>query len=148
MRRREIKFKIIESTGCHEMTSHKPNTHGYPKIWKNGKSVNAHRVLYEEKFGEIKDKLQVMHICDNVLCINMNHMKLGTIFENAQDRNNKGRNNPPYGERSGTSKLTSDQVLEIRKSKNISQYDLAKKYYVSQSTISRNMNVKRWKHLI
>jgi predicted XRE-type DNA-binding protein len=44
------------------------------------------------------------------------------------------------------SKLTEEQVLEIRKS-NLSQTELALKYNVKQPLISSIINKRKWKHL-
>lgn len=55
---------------------------------------------------------------------------------------------PKKGVKNGASKLTEKQVLEIRKIGN-SMYkkDIAKKYKVGSSTISRVLNNINWKHI-
>lgn len=137
---------VVDEHGCWNCTSHRPNTHGYPQLWKNGKNHNMHRVLFEEKNGPIGLGLVIRHICDNRSCINIEHMLPGTALENAQDRNSRDRNNPPVGERSGTAKLTEDQIQEIRSS-TTGQQALADRFGINQSQVSRIKNRKRWSHV-
>ena len=35
--------------------------------------------------------LNVLHVCDNALCCNPNHLYLGTQIDNIKDRDMKGR---------------------------------------------------------
>jgi hypothetical protein len=55
-----------------------------------GHPHRAHRVSYTEFKGPIGDKL-VLHECDNRLCINPEHLWLGTQMENVKDMIDKGR---------------------------------------------------------
>jgi hypothetical protein len=136
----------VDSNGCWNCTSHHLNTHGYPGVWKDGRGQNLHRVLYEEAFRPLAPEEVARHTCDNRLCINLDHVIPGTHRENMDDRNKRNRHNPPVGVRSGTHKLTPEQVRSIRES-NGSQYALAAQYGVNQSTISRIKQGERWAHL-
>ena len=65
---------------------------GYPRIKLRGRGdVYAHRVSYEAFHGLIPDGLEVCHHCDVPLCVNPNHLFLGTHRENFQDASRKGR---------------------------------------------------------
>lgn len=55
------------------------------------RSLSAHRVAFELEFGEITNGLFVLHRCDTPLCINPDHLFLGTQKENCQDTARKGR---------------------------------------------------------
>lgn len=44
----------------------------------------AHRVVYEDAYGEIPEGLEVDHLCENKLCINPEHMELVTHRENTK----------------------------------------------------------------
>lgn len=91
----------------------KPNPKGYGSIGVSGKTYRAHRVSYELAYGPIPDGLNVLHTCDNRICVNPNHLFIGTQLENIQDRDIKGRQT--RGESHPRSKLTEDQVLAMRK---------------------------------
>lgn len=56
---------------------------------------------------------------------------------------------PPIGERSGSAKLSSAEISEIRRlaKSGVRQVDLAKRYGVTQSNISRIASCDTWGHL-
>ena len=54
----------------------------YGQVWHNGRSLFAHRVVYELLVGTIPDGLTLDHLCRNKLCVNPNHLEPVTIQEN------------------------------------------------------------------
>lgn len=107
----------------------------------------AHRASWKIFKGEIPDGLCVLHHCDNRLCVNPDHLFLGTKHDNSQDMISKGRH--LFGQRQWASKLTPENVHEIRSlfKDGVSQKELSKKFGVAWSTISKITRAKRWKHL-
>ena len=99
------------------------------------KNIRAHRFSYELHYGDFPKELFVCHKCDNPSCVAPEHLFLGTHQENMNDMSRKKRGN--IGERHGLSKLTNDQVIEIKiKIKNGDKnVKLAKEYKVSRMTI-------------
>jgi DNA-binding XRE family transcriptional regulator len=51
------------------------------------------------------------------------------------------------GEKVGASKLTEEQVHEIRATKGVIQKELAEKFGVSRATINRIIKRKAWAHV-
>ena len=60
------------------------------------------------------------------------------------DRTKKGRHNPPHGEGHYVSKLTADEVAEIKQSKERT-YVLAEKFNVHWNTIADIRRGRTWK---
>ena len=68
---------------------------GYGKArWKNVLK-QAHRVVWEIHHGEVPEGMVIMHTCDNTLCGNIDHLRLGTQGDNVKDCYDKGRRLAP-----------------------------------------------------
>lgn len=92
----------------------------------------------------------VKHKDDNRSNNVLSNLEWGTQQSNIQDMFDKGRKNH-RGTNNPRSKLTEDQVLEIRNlysTGNFMQKELGIKYGVSQKLISCIITNKNWKHLI
>jgi hypothetical protein len=111
----------------------------------------AHRVSWILEHGEIPDGLWVLHDCDNPPCCNPNHLMLGDNDLNSKHRTERGRNNPPRGERAAAAKLTTSQVIEIRRRAELGplgiQRRLAKEFGVGYKAISKIVTGIRWAHV-
>lgn len=138
---------VKKTDGCWLWTS---STNGrYGTFWLNGKTPRAHRVMFFLHNGHYPP--EVMHTCDNPLCVNPDHLIGGTHTDNMRDARDKGRlvNNAPKGEDNGVSVLTENAVREIRKlrSEGWSQARIAEKFEVNQSQVSRILLGKTWSHV-
>jgi hypothetical protein len=118
--------------------------------------VAAHRMAWELERGPIADGLWVLHRCDNIKCVRPSHLFLGTPVDNVNDRDRKGRGAkgrrisdampPEHGELNPAAKLTEIQVLEIRAAQG-RQVDIASRYGIDQTTVSRIKLRKGWRHV-
>lgn len=120
---------------------------GYGSVWWKGKNYYVHRRAYEEKFGKIPKGLYVCHHCDVKLCINPDHLFLGTAQQNSTDMVQKNRQ--ANGIKNGNRKLTENEVHEIRKNRQngIDIDKLAEIYKVNRSTIRRIVVREIWRHI-
>ena len=106
----------------------------------------AHRVSYMLHYGTIPDGMYVMHTCDNPMCVNPKHLKLGTPLDNIKDCKEKGR--LAVGQNHGRSKLKNDDVQKIRQLDNfMSRAEIARLFKCCPSTVSAILNGKIWKSL-
>ena len=114
------------------------NGGGYGQAYHQGKQISAHRQAWVSAFGTIKEGMCVLHKCDNKLCVNPDHLFLGTHSDNVHDMKKKGRH--------PSMKLTELQVRLILSASG-SQREVADLFDVSQSLISRIKRGEYWKHV-
>lgn len=134
-------------TGCIEWTgSRVPN--GYGQIRRGEVLVLAHRLAWELKHGPIPEGMKVLHTCDNPPCCNEEHLFLGTDADNSADMVAKGRQARQKGEAHGNSKLTENDVLEIRRRlvAGESQRKIAVAFGVHHSTVGGIGRGAMWAH--
>lgn len=138
--------------GCIECISHCKDDCGYTRIKVNGKHERLFRYIYEQKYGKIPKGMVIRHKCDNPSCCNIEHLEIGTPYDNVQDMIKRGRDvyhlSKPkiQGELNGNSKLTKEIVKEIYKNKGkVKIY--CEKYNISASLIWQIRNKKWWKWL-
>ena len=98
--------------------------------------------------GVIPEGLLVCHKCDNGLCVRPDHLFLGTPLDNARDRNSKGRG--VRGTRATFAKLSESDVREVRRLKagGMSQKDIAKRFNISNGTITHIKTRSTWDWLV
>lgn len=117
---------------------------GYGACLVDGKQVDVHRYICEHAHGvPPTPSHDAAHNCGNPPCISGRHLRWATRTENMDDCLIHGTR--PRGERHGISKLTSEQVREIRAlSGKMLQRDIGARYGVKQITISQIITRKNW----
>jgi HNH endonuclease len=122
---------------------------GYGQMRFGGTRKYTHRISWEIHYGEIPKNMFVCHKRDNRLCVNPDHLFLGTHQDNMDDMYLKGRENHSRGESNHLSKLTGSDVLSIyeRANKGESQLTLAKEFGTTSSNIYYIKTQRTWKHL-
>ncbi len=161
-----IKYTPEPNSGCWLWTAGWSRGIGYGQIIrkKNGKwqSAWAHRISWELFRGDIPNDLFVLHKCDVRLCVNPDHLFLGTQSDNVADMVKKGRqargdshgsytmpNKWARGESQGSSKLTEELVRLARHRHHNGEtfQSIADDMEVARSTISRAVYGKQWSHV-
>ncbi len=99
---------------------------GYGNFKVEGVSVYTHRFIFEALKGPIPPKLDVCHTCDVPLCVNVDHLVLGTRKVNMEDAVRKGR---------------------IARGAGVSHYTIGSRFGISDSLVSLVANRKRWGHV-
>lgn len=127
--------------------------------YKGTKSASVRRIVYKLAIGPVDDDAFVLTTCNNKRCVRHSHMKVGTREEwRIKAANNIPTGDEhyyqlcpekrPYGSRCGRAKLTEDIVREVRKrAANESGKSIAQSLGVWQSTISKILTGKTWKHV-
>jgi hypothetical protein len=108
---------------------------GYGRTSFLGYPTTAHRVAWELQNGDIPKvigtrKALIRHLCNNRLCVNPNHLKLGTHTDNAVDISNASIDGVYV-------KLTLEmfkEVIELKKAGE-NTFRIARKMGVSTTTI-------------
>jgi hypothetical protein len=137
---------------------------GYGSIRVDYRALRAHRVAFELEVGSIPIGLDVCHTCDNRICVNPQHLFLGTRKENMQDAKNKGRlvRGPATpeerarltsiapglkGEDHPRAKLTWDFVRSVRARvlAGEKQVDLARQYNLNVQYLNGIIKGRLWK---
>jgi HNH endonuclease len=113
----------------------------------DGSLRKAHRVSAHLAGMDISAGL-VLHSCDNRLCVNPAHLRVGTHKENAQ--NAMDRDRVSWGEHRPNTRLTVRQVLAIRQRLALGegQKSVAAEYGLHPSTISRIATGSNWKRAV
>jgi hypothetical protein len=115
---------------------------------RTGRSLYAHRVMYESLVGPVPNGMWVLHNCpgsDNPRCCNPRHLFLGTHDDNMADMRAKGRS--VVGPDRWNAKLTCDDVAKIRSMGGTASHrSIAQRFGVSAATVDNIMARKVWRH--
>lgn len=126
-----------QANGCTLWTGPVGN-HGYGHFNVDKVRHTTHRAAYTTFIGPIPAGMMVCHRCDVKICVNPDHLFLGTGFDNMADCARKGRN---------ARKLTDDEVRQIRSIVGPSYAQLARCYGVTDTMIRHVWMGTWWRHL-
>lgn len=134
-------YDLLRPNGeCLEWTKGvSPSGYGVTKLGGN-RVVRAHRLALELEGIDVNG-WYVLHSCDNTLCCNPKHLRIGSHQENMNDMTKRKRQH---------SKLSEEQVLAIRSRYvrgRITHNELADEFGVTQTHISDIVNRNTWVHI-
>jgi hypothetical protein len=79
----------IDLNGCWIWIGGRNHRYGCYNI--GGRGYRAHRYAWERVYGPVPDGMYVCHHCDTPLCVNPEHLFVGTQRDNIRDASAKGR---------------------------------------------------------
>lgn len=137
------RIRLDDESGCWTWTG-MVSVNGRALISVHQKSRYAYRIIWEELVGPIPDGLLCCHHCDNPVCVNPEHIFLGTAKDNAQDAARKGRlkeipkvKGIDHPRSADVPDDVIDQVRREYAGGGVTQAQLAVRYGVGPSTVGR-----------
>lgn len=142
--------KVSKGTSCWIWTAAR-RVSGYGAFaWTRTYIINAHRAAFMLSQGitVLPAGMDVCHTCDNRLCVNPEHLFLGTRADNMRDAAKKRRT--CCGENRPNAKLTEDAVRTIRRAhaEGVSFSVLARRFGVNPYQIWAAFHRRSWKHVV
>jgi len=152
MAKRFLKKIDPRPSGCWHWKDYTSETRR-PHLWDGTKTIRAaHAALIVMRNEHVPKGMAVCHKCDNPMCVNPDHLFIGTQRENMRDCVAKGRNGgksgpgPGPGMKNPKAKLTDADVLAIRASTEPDRV-LADRYGVTRPNIYSIRRRRIWTHL-
>jgi hypothetical protein len=108
----------------------------------------VHRIVLEAFKGPSPDGMEARHKDGDTSNNHIDNLEWGTHAENMEDKRRHGRGSE--GTKNGNAKITDGDVREIRRSykeDGVYQKVIAKKFGLKQTTVSRIVLGKSWKHV-
>ncbi len=121
------------------------NSDGYGRLWVNGVSTHAHRIICTWANGPAPEEHDAAHSCGNghLGCVNPRHLSWKSRSDNHFDKVDHGTDN--RGEKHPFAKLTEGDVKKLRLlATEVSREELAKEFNVSTWTIDDVVSRKNW----
>lgn len=120
-----------------------PQGYGFVGL-RRGVMVRAHRLVAELCVPNPDGLPHVLHSCDRPSCVNPHHLRWGTNADNVADKVAKGRQARGAGH--GSAKLTECTARAIFGAWGV-QRDIARRFGVSQQTVSAIKRGETWRHI-
>lgn len=138
----EENFEKIDGCWIWKGARKGPKRLEYGAFNARGKSTTAHRFSWYIYKGIIPEGMLVLHKCDVPLCVNPEHLFLGTHLDNERDKIKKGRGK--------VEKLNIERAKEIKNliAAGMPDMKIARKYGISYQTVWAIKIGRTWKDII
>lgn len=135
------------NTGCWLWAGPFMKETGYGRVGFDNREILAHRLSFEVHVGPVSADLMVCHTCDVPLCVNPQHLFLGTCKDNMMDAASKQRTT--LGERNAMARLSADEVVQIRAARSAgrSLRDIGDEFNVSEANVRAIAKRETWRHI-
>lgn len=139
------KVAFADEDQCWSWTASRQGEYG--QFYFEGRPIKASRAAWLLIHGVIPDGLEVLHECDNPICVNPKHLSIGTHAKNLGDAKARGR--MARGESHYLAKLTVTQVREIREryANGERLFQLAARFNVHRMVIKNVVMRNTWSHV-
>jgi hypothetical protein len=141
--------KVDKSSECWIWTGSRSGrrpSQKYGYIRYDGKMKRATHVSWLLYTGSMPTK-QILHKCDQPLCVRFDHLFEGTNWDNVLDKLAKGRQ--AKGITNGKAKLSIEDVILMRElhKEGLGYRRLAKMFATTRQNVSDIVNRRTWRHL-
>ena len=133
-------------SGCHVWLG-SVDRYGYPKmsLGVQQRALRVSRLVLSKKVGRSLSSSELAcHSCDNTLCVNEQHLFLGSHADNVADK--VAKNRQAKGSKHGRSKLTEDQAKAVKYSTKPTRV-LMQEFSVSKATVEQIRSGMYWRHV-
>lgn len=130
------KYSVNEETSCWDWKGSVSRGYGYIGAGSRT-NIAAHKFSYLHHVGHIPSGMLVLHKCNNSLCVNPAHLKLGTHADNMADMKKAGRR---VGRNIGST-LSPKQMSTMKRllAAGRTQQEVADAIGVAKSTVQRSI---------
>ena len=139
----------VQPNGCWKWCG--SNDGRYGTFWDGSRLVRAHRYSYRETLGPIPESLELLHSCDDGLCVCPYHLRPDTHAVNMKEASERKRfKNSARGSRNPAAKLDEQKVVDIRRRLSLghSLRSIAKDYKVTHFIIGKIRDRQMWAHVL
>lgn len=162
----EVFWHLIERmpSGCWEWRGTVSRL-GYGRFYyPRYRSHRVNRIALQIALGrELSSEEHVLHRCDNPPCCNPEHLWVGTVYDNIQDRVQKGRSARganhrsklypelvPRGSAHGMAKHTEDEIISVKVmlADGLTHRQIETITGVGRSTVSKISRGIQWSHVL
>lgn len=153
-----IHVRMADGDACWEWTgsrARRGSVYSYGifcALGKRGRRILAHRLAWLIANGPIPPGLVVRHRCDNVICVRVSHLEIGTQADNLRQWRERGRahfNRFTTGAGHPNAKMDAERVRTIRarRSAGVALAKIAAEFGLNASTVHDIVRRRTWGHV-